>query len=275
MVCKMVKRGVLGAALGAGALALLFGTAAPSYVKTAFCKARQAADDSVPVQFKIDAARQQLRELDPAIERSIEALAAADFDVEKLHEQVIAQRDGLEREKVELVALRRHLDSGDLRLTKGVTYSEKELKSDLARRFDRYQAGKKGLAANEETLKLKRQSVKAAKEQLDNMKEARQVLLAKIDGIEAKLRAVEAKQAASAEAISFDDSALARVKTTVGELEKRVEVMDRVASYKARLTAGKVAVDCEAETCRDVAKEIDAEFGAPAKEATASADKNL
>ena len=54
MLCKMVKKGVLGAALGAGALALLFGTAAPSYVKTAFHKIRHSARDSVGVQFRID-----------------------------------------------------------------------------------------------------------------------------------------------------------------------------------------------------------------------------
>jgi len=272
MVCKMVKKGVLGAALGAGTLALLFGTAAPSYVKTAFCKARQAADDSVPVQFKIDAARQQLRDLDPAIQKSIEALAQAEYRVEKLQEQVVAQRQTLDREKVELVALRKHLD-GDI-LTRGSSYSEKDLKSDLAYRLDSYQSGKKALAANEETLRLKQTSVKAAKDQLENMRAARLVLISKIDGIEAKLREVEAKQAASAEAISFDDSALARVKKTVSDLEEKVSVMDRVASHQARLT-GSDTVRVEVGPSRDIAKEIDAEFGQPSKDTASTGDKNL
>jgi len=272
MVCKMVKKGVLGAALGAGTLALLFGTAAPSYVKTAFCKARQAADDSVPTQFKIDAARQQLRDLDPAVTRSIEALAQAESRVEKLQEEVVAQRQMLDRDKVELVALRRHLD-GDI-LTNGSSYSEKDLKCDLARRLDRYQAGKKGLASNEETLRLKTQAVESAKKQLENMQEARRVLVAKIDGIEAKLREVEAKQAASVEAIDFDDSALAQVKKTVSELETKVDVMDRVATYKAKLI-GAEGIRPEAESSRDIAKEIDAEFGRPAKETASTGDKNL
>ena len=48
MVCSMVKKGVLGAALGAGTLFLVFGTSAPSYVKTAFHKVRQNVKDSVP-----------------------------------------------------------------------------------------------------------------------------------------------------------------------------------------------------------------------------------
>ena len=43
MVCSIVKKGLLGAALGAGTLFLVFGTSAPSYIKTAFCKVRQSA----------------------------------------------------------------------------------------------------------------------------------------------------------------------------------------------------------------------------------------
>jgi hypothetical protein len=38
MVCSIMKKGLLGAALSAGALFLVFGTSAPSYVRTAFHK---------------------------------------------------------------------------------------------------------------------------------------------------------------------------------------------------------------------------------------------
>jgi hypothetical protein len=51
MVCSMVKKGLLGAALTAGGLFLVFGTSAPSYVRTAFHKMRHNAKDAVPVQF--------------------------------------------------------------------------------------------------------------------------------------------------------------------------------------------------------------------------------
>ena len=67
MVCKMVKKGVLGAALTAGALYLAFGTSAPSYVRTAFHKVRHNAKDSVPIQFEIDRARDEIASLEPAI----------------------------------------------------------------------------------------------------------------------------------------------------------------------------------------------------------------
>ena len=56
MVCSLVKKGVLGTALGAGALFLVFGTSAPSYVRTAFHKVRHKAQDRIPTQFEIDRA---------------------------------------------------------------------------------------------------------------------------------------------------------------------------------------------------------------------------
>ena len=84
MVCSMVKKAVLGAALSAGALYLVFGTSAPSYVRTAFYQVRHNAKDAVPVQFEIDRARGEIANLEPAIKDNIETLARAEVDVEHL-----------------------------------------------------------------------------------------------------------------------------------------------------------------------------------------------
>jgi len=273
MVCKMVKRGVLGAAVGAGALALLFGTSAPSYVKTAFHSFRQGVKDSVPPEYQIKVAKQQLSEMEPAIARCTEDVARAEVRVERLEGELLASRERFDRDGKALVALRQHLNTGDVRLTSGLTYTRAEINRDLARRLDIYKSDKKILAEKEETLRLRKQVVQSAREKLDNMKAARQVLASKIEAIEAKLGQVRATQAASAE-ISFDDSSVDRVKQLVGELEEKVEVMDRVAAHQSRLTDKTVAV--EVEPGRDLAKEIDEEFGTPTKgSSTASNDKSL
>ena len=47
MVCKMAKRGLLTTVAVIGGLALLFGTHAPSYVRTAFHRVRNTAQQSV------------------------------------------------------------------------------------------------------------------------------------------------------------------------------------------------------------------------------------
>ena len=97
MVCSMVKKAVLGAALGAGALYLVFGTSAPSYVRTAFCKVRHNAKDAVPVQFEIDRAREEIADLEPAIKDNIETLARAEVEVEHLDREIVTTQDNLGR----------------------------------------------------------------------------------------------------------------------------------------------------------------------------------
>lgn len=272
MVCKMVKKGVVGAALGAGTLALLFGTSAPSYVKTAFVKVRHSAKGSVPVQFEIDRARQEVADLEPAIHQNQEALARAEVDVEHIDAELVATRENLKSEERALVALRRSLDSGDFKLTGNVTYTPEEIKGELARRLDHYSRIEKNLAVQEETLKLRKQAVVAARDQLSKMNESKQILTTKIEGIETRLKQIEATQAANE--FSLDDSALARAKSSVNELEKRLEVMARVAEHEGRYAGQPLPLPIEPG--RDVVKEIDAKFGAPINQSGDShADRNL
>jgi hypothetical protein len=270
MVCKMVKKGLVGAALGAGVLALLFGVKAPSYVKTAFQKVRHTAQGSVPIQFEIDRARQEVADLEPAIHLNLENLTAAEVDVEHLQSEIVATRENLDRESKGILAMRKLLDTGDARLIGNTTYTPAEIQADLARRLDHYKQVKRILSDKNDTLKLRRQAVVAAREKLNKMKEAKLALTTKIEGIETRLKQIEATQAANE--FNFDDSALARAKQTVAELDKRLEVMARVAEQEGRFSGEPIALPVDLS--RDIAKEVDAEFGAPTS-TQASNDKNL
>ena len=103
MVCKMMKKGLLGAAVLAGTSYLVFGTSAPSYFRTAFHKARHAAHDAVPIQFEIDRAKEEIANLEPAILNNREELARAEVDVEQLDREVAAVRSNLDKEKGAMV----------------------------------------------------------------------------------------------------------------------------------------------------------------------------
>ncbi len=63
------------------------------------------------------------------------------------------------------------------------------------------------------------------------------------------------------------------VKESVSDLEKRVEVMARVAEQEGRLTDKGVAIYIE--PTRDVVNEIDAEFGTANGSAPTKTDKSL
>jgi chromosome segregation ATPase len=259
MVCKMVKKGLVGAALTAGGLYLVFGTHAPSYVKTAFHKVRESAKDSVSIQFQIDAAKTEIAALEPAIVENRETLARAEVDVEHLQKEIASVEKTLEGEMHAMVTLREGIKTGDLRLAKNssVRYSMDEAKADLAGRLDHYKNVNRILEEKRTTLKAREQAVQGARAKLTEMANAKRVLATKVEQIQARLQAIEATQEKSE--FTFDDSALSRAKSTVADLEKRLEVKARVAEMEGRYPASNIPV---LDADRDVIKEFDAEFGA-------------
>ena len=263
MVCKLMKKGLIGAALGAGALGLLFGTAAPSYVQTAFHKARHGAKRAVPVEFEIDRARNEVAKLEPAIMDGVETLARAQTDVAHLNKQIASIREELNSEGRALQALNDHLKTGDLHLTGGVAYTQNEVKATLARKMDHYKILKTTLAENRETLGILEKNVASAKQGLDALKAAKQDLSARIDGAQARLNQIKASRATNR--YNFDDSAIGQAKKSVSDLENQLEQMTRVDELKDKYLSDTIAVT--PDTSRDVSKEIEAEFNkAPAME---------
>ncbi len=271
MACSLMKKGLLGATLGAGALYMTFGTSAPSYVRTAFHRVRDTARHQVSPQFEIDRARDEISSLEPAIHGNIENLARAQVDVEHLDREIVAIKANLGSEKKVLTALRSSLDSGDFKLAGNVTYTADEVKGELKQRFDHYKQVNELLKAKEETLKAKHKSVVAARQQLAQMDATKKALLTKLAGIEARLKMIETTKESNE--FNFDDSALARAKAAVSELEKRLDVMARQAELEGTFSNGSIPV--VVDPSRDVLREMDAEFGPPAAKPSAGEDKSL
>ena len=260
MACSMIKKGVLGAALGAGVMYAAFGTSAPGYVRTGFNKFRHSVKHNVPVQFEIDHAREEIARLEPAIRDNIENLARASVDVDHLDREVVAIRANLDTEKTMLTQLRSNLETGDTRLAGNVSYTADEVKTQLKGRFDHYKQVSSLLKDKEDTLKSKKKSVLAAKQQLSQMATTKQKLLTQLAAIEARLKMIETTRESNE--FNFDDSALSRAKSSVTELEKRLDVLARTAEMEGNFSGSNIPVIDEPG--RDVLREMDAEFG-PAK----------
>jgi chromosome segregation ATPase len=176
-----------------------------------------------------------------------------------------------------MLALRESLETGDFRLTGHghVNYTAEEVKGELARRLDHYRRVGEILEEKEATLKARQKAVVAARKQLEEMAAAKKTLLTKVEGIEARLKMIEATRATNE--FDFDSSALARAKQSVSELEKRLEILARKSEMEGRFSDAGIPVSLEPG--RDVVKEIDETFGpadSQAGDAKATAkDKSL
>jgi len=266
----MIKKGLLGAALGAGTLFLVFGISAPSYIRTAFHKVRQNAKDAIDPQFEIERARTEIAGLQPAFDQNKETLARAEVAAEHLEREITAIQANLDSTKTTIMAMRDKLKKGDFRLTGHVAYTADELKAELASRLDHHTYTASILKEKHEVLKAKRKTIEAAHRQLENLRTQKATLLARLANIEAKLQMIEATQAKNE--FNFDDSALARAKKTVSELEERLDVLTHRAEIEGRygdLDGKSSFVDPR----RDVVKEVDDAFGEPVT--PKSADKSL
>ena len=259
MVCSMVKKGLLGAALGAGTLFLVFGTAAPTYIKTAFCRMRQSAKDAIDPQFEIERAKMDIANLQPAFDQNKETLARAEVAAEHLEAEIGRITANLESEKATILALRDKVKAGDFRLTGHVADAAEGLKAQIASRWDHYNYTTAVLKEKQDVLKAKRQMIEAAHRKLEALREQKSNLLARLAKVEAKLQTIEASQGGNE--FNFDDSALSQAKKTVSELEERLEVMARRAEIDGRYgdLDGKAASYVDPK--RDVVKEVDEAFG--------------
>lgn len=276
MVCSIVKKGLLGAALGAGTLFLVFGTAAPSYVKTAFHKGRQIAKDAVDPQFDIDRARDMIANLKPMIEQNIEVLARAEYEAENLEREVIAVQANLDGEKKSMLSLRDSLKTGDFRLAGHVADTADEVKADLAHRLDHFNFTTDLLKTKQAELKAKRKTIKAAYEQLETLRSQKSTLLTKLNNIEAQLRLIEATQAKNE--FHFDGSALANAKQTVAELEAKLQILAKRAQLEGRYTEdlNGTTSSTYVDPNRDVVKEVDDALGESARPSSSkTGDKSL
>ena len=116
------QEGVLGAALGAGTLFLVFGTSAPSYVKTAFHKVRQNVKESVDPQFEIDRARQDDRKPEADVRSEQGNAGPRRGRGRKPREAKSARcRPTWSATKKTILSMQHKLKTGDFRLTGHVT----------------------------------------------------------------------------------------------------------------------------------------------------------
>jgi predicted nucleic acid-binding Zn-ribbon protein len=272
MVCSMVKKALVGTALGAGTLFLVFGTSAPSYVKTAFHKVRENVKESVDPQFEIDRARHDIENLTPMFEENKETLARAEVEAETLEGEVIAMQASLDQAKQTILAMQHKLKTGEFRLTGHIADTADNLRAELANRLDTYGYKSDTLKQKQEVLKAKRKIIEAAHEQLENLRSQKSLLLGKLANIEAKLRVLEAAQTKND--FNFDGSALSHAKKTIADLEKRLNVKAHLAAIDGRygdLDSAPIYVDPH----RDVIKEVDEKFGDSTRPAEKSGDKSL
>ncbi|RIK79581.1 MAG: hypothetical protein DCC67_10265 [Planctomycetota bacterium] len=225
MIKKLVllSLGILGVGV------IVANTNLGSYVSTTYRRAAGTVQESVPLEFQIDRARNMVRDLEPEIRRSMHVIAKEEVEVAELERRLEQAEANAEKDKSEIMRLQSDLKTGDRVFHyAGHAYSKEQVKEDLARRFNRYKSVDGTIESMRQMRDARQRNLDAAREKLTAMMSAQRQLQVDVENLEAKLKLVQVAEASSD--FQFDDSQLARAKQLMTDIRTRLDVAAKLAN---------------------------------------------
>ena len=251
---------------------LVFGRDAFSYFRTSCASVREAIKSEVPIDFEIARAREMVENLVPDIRRCMHVIAEEEVNVEELTAEVGRKQTEMNRQKDQILALRSDLGSGRPVRYVGRTYTSEEVKRDLSQRFERFKVAEETLSSKRQILGAREKSLAAAREKLEGMLSSKQDLEVQIEHLEARLKTLQAAETASH--VNIDDSQLARAKKLIRDLNKQLDVKERMLDAEGKIT-GLIPVETSSEVPADLSEQIDSYFERNGHAEPAVAGKSL
>lgn len=251
------------ALIGVGAVlfgALLFGGRMMPYAKTAINKARDAAQNSVPLGFQIDAARDQLKKIKPEINDMVFQIAKERAEMKRLEREVGHQNELLAKQQAEILSLRGHLNTGEevYVATNGKAYSNARVEEDLRHRFSVFQTAKQTVEKSQQVLELRQKSLDSAMVKLEQAQAAQRELEVQIENLTARQRMVDVAKTAST--LNFSDSQLSRTQKMIDEISGRIDAEEEMLELAPKYL-GEIPVSPSIKSSGNIVKEIDEYFG--------------
>ena len=256
---EMLKKSLIALAV-AGTLGTLgFGKDLYSYLRTAGGEARQALKAGVPIEFEIQRARDMVESLIPEVRTCMHVIAEEEVNIDHLNREIAKAETGLERQRSEILVMRKDLESNQATFQYASRrYTAEEVRQDLAQRFQRFKTAESTLASQQEIRRQRERSLVAAREKLESMLNEKRTMEVEIEHLEARLKQVQAAQAANH--LSVDDSGLSRARQLITELNKQMDVETRLLDSQGHFT-GLIPVSTREPVPADLARQIDQHFG--------------
>lgn len=231
----MIKKLLLVAVIGGLAFAALKGSKFAGFAKHEAAQIEDYFDSKVPVEKKISGLRKEVRSLDKDIDRVTRDLAAEIVNVRETSEELTGQRTALLEEQTKARALGDKIKAA----TQKVSYGTVEISVDDAKvRLDadvrRVMARKTTVDTLTHTLTSRERIKEFLTRQKDELVRQKVTLTAQIDDLEAEYKSLQLAQMESK--FQFDDTRLAKIKETLRDLKRSVDVKKEELKLKPTVT---------------------------------------
>lgn len=254
-MCKKVSLGVIGFMLIAG---LLFGGRLIPYAQTAYQKMRDAANDRVPVEFQIDAAKKQLEQIGPQVEDMVHQIAIEKMQIKRLAADVKRQDNMLEKSYAEMMTLRNHLASSDefYVATNNRKYDRTRVEEDLRHRLSLYKTAVATKEKQQDILRIRNEALQGAFARLEETKAQQRELEVQIENLMARNRMNEV--VATSSKLDFDNSELAQTRKMIDDIDAKISAKEEVLNMAPKFYGQIPVSESDAESQLDILQELDA-----------------
>ena len=219
-----------------GALALLssvtVGGPLLSYARCGANWIRSSANDSVPLEWELNRARQMITDLKPEIEINAKRIAREKIEVNRLAKQLAESDQRLAKAQSDIERLTEDLKSDSSTYTYGSrTYTVAQVKDDLSNRFKRFKTREATAEKLQQMLSARQASLKAAHERMDAMLSAKRQLQVEVENLQARLGALRVAQTSSQ--LNLDDSHLSHTRELLDTIATRIDVEEETLEIDA------------------------------------------
>ena len=230
MFSRWLIVGLLGTAATLGTGLLMFGRELPSYLSSSARGVRSAVQESVPIEFELQRARDLVENMLPEIHAKIRLVAHEEVEVAALSKEVDAASEKLAAEANRLKHLRGRLDEQTVSYNvEGQRVTRTQAVRTLNRRFQQFKESENLLASKRELLDVRKQSLVAARETLEKVRHRKAMIEQKIESLAAQHRILKARSVD--QPLVLDEGKIARADKLIAQLQKRIDVANRVLDH--------------------------------------------
>lgn len=254
---KKAAYATLGAVILVG---ILYGSNLIPYAQTAFNQVKSQAQDAVPIDFQIDAAKTQLLKIGPEINGMVHQIAKEKAEIKRLSSDLETQQASLSKLYDKMMTLREHVASGEevYVATNGKAYTNERVKEDLRHRLTVYQTAELTLNKSKEVLEFRKVALEQAFAKLDEAQSQQRELEVQIENLTARQRMVEVAKTASN--LNIDNSQLSKTREMIDQISARIDTEEAILSLTPEYQGGQIPVGDEVIGDTDIVQEIDAYF---------------
>ncbi|MCB9832970.1 MAG: hypothetical protein H6807_10875 [Planctomycetes bacterium] len=256
----MCKKFVVTGILAAVVAFVLFGGATFSHISHGVGWLRAEVEDSVPVEMKLDKARDAIEASEPKIRELNRTIAEKQVEIRYLERELAGLRQARTTQRAVLETQRQALtvDQASYRF-RGVEVSRARMRMDADRRLHDLKNADQLIASKEARLEALSNGLGHVRVALDTLIAKREELITQCEMLEAKRRETEAKKAVTLN-IEVDGSDLAEAADILARIERQLDVEMQVMENEQPLIGDGLGIAPELD---DVESRISAYLDGP------------